>query len=98
PRPTHSCPTRRSSDRSAKTPPMLSAPAGLHYAEATLADLDALVELEQRCFTGDRLSRRSFRRWLTTPQDILLLAWKEQLLAGYRSEEHTSELQSREKL
>lgn len=63
--------------------PVRHAPAGFRWSEATLEDLDALVELEQRCFSGDRLSRRSFRRWLTTPQDIFLLAWKEQQLAGY---------------
>lgn len=32
---------------------------------ATLDDLDALVALEERCFTTDRLSRRSFRYMLT---------------------------------
>jgi ribosomal protein S18 acetylase RimI-like enzyme len=32
---------------------------------ATLADLDDLVRLENRCFTSDRLSRRSFRHFIT---------------------------------
>ena len=32
---------------------------------ATLDDLDGLVELEDRCFTSDRLSRRNFRYMLT---------------------------------
>jgi len=32
---------------------------------ASLDDLDALVELENRCFTSDRLSRRNFRYMLT---------------------------------
>ena len=32
---------------------------------ATLDDLDALVALEERCFTTDRLSRRNFRYMLT---------------------------------
>jgi ribosomal protein S18 acetylase RimI-like enzyme len=32
---------------------------------ATLADLDALVEIEKRCFEIDRFSRRSFRYLLT---------------------------------
>lgn len=38
---------------------------------ATLADLDKLVELENRCFDGDRLSRRSFRRMLTRAKAAL---------------------------
>ncbi|OIO59491.1 MAG: ribosomal-protein-alanine acetyltransferase [Alphaproteobacteria bacterium CG_4_10_14_0_2_um_filter_63_37] len=32
---------------------------------ATLEDLDLLVALENRCFSGDRISRRSFRHLLT---------------------------------
>jgi ribosomal protein S18 acetylase RimI-like enzyme len=59
------------------------APPGFSLIEASLEDLDALVELEQRCFAGDRLSRRSFRRWLTRPHDIFLLARRGQELVGY---------------
>src|SRR3569833_1656206 len=33
--------------------------------DATLDDLDALVEVENRCFDSDRLSRRNFRYLLT---------------------------------
>lgn len=33
--------------------------------DATLDDLDALVQIENRCFDGDRLSRRNFRYLLT---------------------------------
>lgn len=58
-------------------------PTDFELAVAELADLDALVELEQRCFAGDRLSRRSFRRWLSTNHDIFLLAKKDQQLVGY---------------
>ena len=46
-------------------------------------DLDALVALEQRCFTSDRLSRRSFRRWLEGDQRVLLVARDGDRLAGY---------------
>lgn len=58
-------------------------PAGFELAEAQVEDLDALVELELRCFTGDRLSRRSFRRWLSDAKDILLLAKKDHQLVAY---------------
>ncbi len=51
---------------------------------ATIEDLDALVALEQQCFSGDRLSRRSFRRWLVGGQGILLVAESGKgELAGY---------------
>ncbi|MEE4377380.1 MAG: ribosomal-protein-alanine acetyltransferase, partial [Candidatus Competibacteraceae bacterium] len=33
--------------------------------QATLDDLDALVILENRCFSSDKLSRRRFRYMLT---------------------------------
>ena len=37
------------------------------------SDLDALVELEKRCFTTDRLSRRSLRHFLSAGQHQLLV-------------------------
>ena len=40
---------------------------------ATLEDLDQLVDLEQRCFDSDRMSRRSFRRMLTRANAALLV-------------------------
>lgn len=41
---------------------------------ATSDDLNALLQLEHRCFTEDRLSRRSFRRFLDMPRDRLIVA------------------------
>jgi ribosomal-protein-alanine acetyltransferase len=46
----------------------------LKLRQATNADLNALLQLEHRCFTEDRLSRRSFRRFLDMPQDRLIVA------------------------
>ncbi|KZY28667.1 ribosomal-protein-alanine acetyltransferase [Alcanivorax sp. HI0044] len=47
-------------------------------------DLDALTALEQRCFSSDRLSRRSFRKWLKRQHSGLIVALDEQQqLAGY---------------
>lgn len=46
-------------------------------------DLNALVELEQACFTSDRLSRRSFRRWLQTSNRTFLVAVCGDQLVGY---------------
>lgn len=50
---------------------------------ARLADLDALVRLENASFATDKLSRRSFRHWLTTDHRALLVAEWEQQVAGY---------------
>ncbi len=48
------------------------------------ADLDALVALEERVFETDRLSRRSFRRFIANPRDALLVAIDpEGVLTGY---------------
>ena len=47
-------------------------------------DLDALTALEQRCFDADRLSRRSFKKWITRQHHGLIVAESEQhALAGY---------------
>lgn len=45
-----------------------------HVRAARLGDLDALLALEQRCFPGDRLSRRSFRHLLSRGHATLLVA------------------------
>lgn len=51
--------------------------------KATIADLDALVTLENRCFQTDRLSRRSFRHLLTKANAITLVAEEPAGLSGY---------------
>ncbi len=51
--------------------------------KATLADLDALVALENRCFDTDRLSRRSFRHLLTKANAVTLIEEEEGEIAGY---------------
>lgn len=51
---------------------------------ATLADLPTLIALEEITFASDRISRRSFRRWLAHPrQSALLVARRGVDLAGY---------------
>jgi len=51
--------------------------------QATLSDLDALVRLENQCFEDDRISRRSFRRFLEVPRDRLIVATLEDQIVGY---------------
>jgi ribosomal protein S18 acetylase RimI-like enzyme len=50
---------------------------------ATLDDLDALVELENRCFATDRLSRRSFRYMLTKARASIQVWDEGGRLGGY---------------
>jgi len=63
------------------------AAAGLHRAPrvrpARPSDLDALLELENRCFETDRLSRRSFRHMLTRAKARTLVAERDHALLGY---------------
>jgi len=47
------------------------------------SDLDALTRLEQRCFSSDRLSRRSFRKWLKRQHAGLMVVEREGELGGY---------------
>lgn len=51
--------------------------------QAVADDLTALVQLENRCFTDDRISRRSFRRFLEMPRDRLIVAEQGSELVGY---------------
>jgi ribosomal protein S18 acetylase RimI-like enzyme len=50
---------------------------------AVADDLEALVELEQRCFEYDRLSRRSFRHFLASDTAECLVAEEAGRLVGY---------------
>lgn len=50
---------------------------------ATRDDVNALEQLEARCFDSDRLSRRSFRRLIDSETASLLVAMTEDRLAGY---------------
>ncbi|MCP5161253.1 MAG: GNAT family N-acetyltransferase/peptidase C39 family protein [Hahellaceae bacterium] len=55
----------------------------LHIREVEKADLPSLLALEHQCFTTDRLSRRSFRHWITTEGRVFLVAEWEGKVAGY---------------
>ncbi|AOY88004.1 ribosomal-protein-alanine N-acetyltransferase [Marinobacter salinus] len=55
----------------------------LQLRHATNADLNDLVRLENRCFSEDRISRRSFRRFLEMPRDRLIVASLGEQLVGY---------------
>jgi ribosomal protein S18 acetylase RimI-like enzyme len=50
---------------------------------ATLNDLDALVDIENRCFETDRMSRRSFRHMLTKANAVTLMDEVDGALRGY---------------
>src|SRR3569832_1902202 len=51
--------------------------------DATLDDLDALVEVENRCFASDRLSRRNFRYLLTKGNAETVIDEEGGVIRGY---------------
>jgi ribosomal-protein-alanine acetyltransferase len=51
--------------------------------EAGLPDLEALLDIENRCFTADKLSRRNFRYMLTKAKAITLIQEINSKPAGY---------------
>lgn len=50
---------------------------------AALGELDAIEALENRVFAGDRLSRRSLRRYICAPTVLMLSALSDGVFAGY---------------
>ena len=61
---------------------MLNSPSPTSIRPARSEDLEALVALEERCFSGDRISRRSFRHMLKVDSAEILVAEAEGALAG----------------
>ena len=55
------------------TLPPVSLPPDIAITPATLNDLDALIDLEQACFTHDRMSRRAMRHALTKGHGRVLI-------------------------
>lgn len=55
----------------------------LQLRQAVSSDLDSLVRLENLCFADDRISRRSFRRFLDMPRDRIIVATLGDELVGY---------------
>ena len=55
----------------------------LRLRVATEDDLEALVALENSCFDHDRLSRRSFKRWLKADHGILWLIEIDEQVVAY---------------
>src|SRR6056297_1633657 len=53
------------------------------FRPATGADLDQLLQIEKRAYETDRLSRRSFRRWIGSDHASLIVAEASVGLAGY---------------
>ena len=60
-----------------------SRPVRVRIRKGRLADIDALLALEQSVFTVDHLSRKSFRNFLTSPHSVLMVADEGGGLAGY---------------
>jgi ribosomal protein S18 acetylase RimI-like enzyme len=50
---------------------------------AKYSDLSQLMALENRCFAGDRLSKRSFQHWLKAPNCVFQVILREQMVVAY---------------
>ncbi|WP_371397847.1 GNAT family N-acetyltransferase [Fretibacter rubidus] len=50
---------------------------------ATSSDLDTLVDIENRAFTGNRLSRRSLKMMIFNPRAVMLVCDVDQHIVGY---------------
>jgi ribosomal protein S18 acetylase RimI-like enzyme len=61
---------------------------------ASVDDIDQLLDLEQRCFVGDRLSPRSFRRLLRSASAATLIAETGYLLLLFRRNSKTARIYS----
>jgi ribosomal protein S18 acetylase RimI-like enzyme len=63
--------------------PASATASDIRLRPAEAADLDALVDLENRVFDTDRLTRRGFRRFLASGSAELIVATEDDKLAGY---------------
>jgi ribosomal protein S18 acetylase RimI-like enzyme len=66
-----------------RAPEVANSLSEIHLRPGDAGDVDALVDLENSVFATDRLSRRGFRRLLTSPTAELIVATQENKLAGY---------------
>lgn len=53
------------------------------FRAASLADVDALLAIENNCFDSDQLSRRSFKWMINKANALLLVAEQQQNIMGY---------------
>lgn len=53
------------------------------FRRASPDDLDTLEQIENRCFEGDRLNRRSLRNWIKAPHGEFIVAVKQDCVVGY---------------
>lgn len=51
--------------------------------QALTSDLNGLIDIENACFTSDKLSPRSLKRWLTAKHGILFVAIDNDQICGY---------------
>ena len=58
-------------------------PEKLIFRRATLPDVSALTQLELRCFDSDRISSRSFRRFIAEKRSDLVLVEHDGAVLGY---------------
>lgn len=60
-----------------------SSASELTIREATFDDIPSLLQVENRCFDADKISMRSFRRFIAEKKCDLFLVEQQQRIAGY---------------
>ena len=55
----------------------------INIVPASLTHLDALISLENTCFSSDKLSRRSFKRFITNAQSVFFVVLMADKVVGY---------------
>lgn len=55
----------------------------MHIRKAEISDLPQLIAIEENSFSSDKLSRRSFRHWVTAPHGVLYIAEEDDSILGY---------------
>ncbi|WP_441741508.1 GNAT family N-acetyltransferase/peptidase C39 family protein [Flavobacterium sp. W21_SRS_FM6] len=55
----------------------------IEVRDAKYSDLAQLMALENRCFAGDRLSKRSFQHWLKAPNCVFQVILIKQVVVAY---------------
>ncbi|WP_426358939.1 peptidase C39 family protein [Pseudocolwellia sp. HL-MZ19] len=55
----------------------------VQYRKAQLSDINDLLVIESTCFTSDKISKRSFIRWINSDNGIFIVAHRNQEVVGY---------------
>lgn len=56
---------------------------GISYRKAILKDINDLIMIEHTCFITDKISKRSFIRWINSDNGLFIVACRNEQVLGY---------------